>query len=213
MYLDILKDHLGFIERFYNCAAEPFETRMRKIEAGEDPFTPQRAPGDDDGSEYLAEWSYAYEGLAVLGSCSLGLLEKALHDYLREFVGAEGGPGQKKPKESWFDHHCRFLEENTAFRWANSPVSKDQLEEINLTRNTFAHDEMLGSTWPLQTEHHFRKNPVAAFGDKPHLAALKGKERDPEFPVALKVTRENLTIHIGYAREFCTYVEGQKRKW
>src|ERR1035438_8890724 len=101
MYLDSLKAHLGFIERFYNSAAKPFESRMRNIKAGEEPFVPQRAPGDDDGTEYLAEWSDAYEGLAVLGSCSLGLLEKALHDYLREFVGAQGGPGPKKSKESW----------------------------------------------------------------------------------------------------------------
>ena len=94
-------------------------------------------------------------------------------------------------RQKKIDQHCRFLEENTAFRWAKSPISKDQLEEINLTRNTFAHDEMLGSTWPLQNEDHFRKIPVPAFADKLHLAVLKGKERSPEVPVALRVTREN----------------------
>ena len=212
-YLAILEDHLLFIERFYNTAAEPFETTIRKIETEEEPFVLQQAPEDSDGSEYQAEWSEAYEGLAVLGSCSLGLLEKALHDYLRELVGAEGGPGPKKPGESWFDHHCRFLEDETGFRWANSPVSRGQIEEINLTRNTFVHDEMLGSTWPLQMEHHFRKNPVPAFADKLHLAALKGAEGKPDVPVALKVTRENLTTHIEYVRQFCTFVEGRRTTW
>ena len=36
------------IERFYNAAAEPFETTLRKIEAGEEPFAPRRAPEDYD---------------------------------------------------------------------------------------------------------------------------------------------------------------------
>jgi hypothetical protein len=98
MYLAVLKDHLGFIERFYNTAAEPFESRMRKIEAQEEPFVPRHPCRDDDEFEYQAEWSDAYEGLNVLGSCSLGLLEKALHDYLREFVGAEGELARRNPE-------------------------------------------------------------------------------------------------------------------
>ena len=144
--LAILEDHIGFIERFYNAAAEPFETTLRKIEAGEEPFVPQYAPGDHDGPEYLAEWMEADACLRVVGSSSLGLLQKALRDYLREFVEREGGPGPKKSGESWFDHHCRFLEENTLFCWANSPVPRGQIEQINLSRNDFAHDSILGST-------------------------------------------------------------------
>src|ERR1035438_841525 len=94
--LAILEDHLGFIDRFYNAAAEPFETALRKIDAGEEPFVPKYAPGDHDGPEYLPEWMEADECLSVVGSSSLGLLQKALHDYLLEFVEREVGPGTKK---------------------------------------------------------------------------------------------------------------------
>jgi hypothetical protein len=76
--------------------------------------------------------------LGVVGSSSLSLLEKALHDYLREFVEREGGLGTKKPGESWFDRHCRFLEENTPFSWNDSPVPREKMEQINLGRNDFA---------------------------------------------------------------------------
>ena len=213
-YLAILKDHLGFIERFYNAAAEPFEATLRKIQAEEEPFVPKCAPGDHDGPEYLSEWMEAEECLGVIGSSSLGLLQKALHDYLREFVEREGGPGPKQPaKEPWFDHHCRFLEENTAFRWVNSPVPRGPIEQINLSRNDFAHNSMIGTAWTSQSEEHFRKYPVSAFADKLHLAALTGGAGEPECSVFLKVTRENLTTHIQYVRQFCTFVEAQRTKW
>lgn len=207
-YLAILEDHLGFIERFYKGAAEPFETTPQKIEAGEEPFAPRYAPGDHDGPEYLAEWVEADACLSVVGSSTLGLLAKAVHDYLRAFVEREVGP--KKISGSWFDHYCRFLENNTAFRWENSPVSKGQIEQISLSRNDFIHDPMIDNTWPEQCEQHFKKYPVSAFADKLHLAAMTGERDKPEFPIALKVTRENLTAHIEYVRQFCKFVEAER---
>jgi hypothetical protein len=210
--LAILEDHLDLIERFYDEAGEKFETTLRKIEAGEEPFVPQRAPEDYDGPEYEIQWTEADQFLGVIGSSSLQLLEKVLHDYLREFVEREGGAGPKERGKSWFEHLCRFLEEKTSFRWTNSPVSRGQIEEINLSRNDFAHDPMLGSTWPFQSEKHFREYPVSTFADKLHLAAVMEERDKPEVPIALKVTRENLTAHIEYVRQFCTFVEAQ-RTW
>jgi hypothetical protein len=134
-------------------------------------------------------------------------------DHLREFVEREVGPGPKKSGKSWFDQHCRFLEENTPFCWANSPVPRDHIEQINLSRNDFVHHSMIGSTWTCQSEKHFRKYPVSAFADKLHLAAMTGEGSKPEFPVPLKVTRENLAAHIHYVRQFCTFVEAQRTKW
>lgn len=219
-YLAILEDHLGFIERFYSATAEPFETTMQKIESNEEPFVPQRAPEDYDGPEYETEWIEADKCLGVLGNCSLGLLEKALHDYLRAFVEREGGPDPKKPngssKEpnvSWFDRHCRFLEEHTPFCWTNSPVSSDQIEQINLSRNDISHDAMIDRTYPQQSEKHFRKYPVSRFAEEWQIKALSGEEGKPEFPLTLYVTREKLTAAIADIRRFCTFVEDQRTKW
>jgi hypothetical protein len=209
--LAILENHLDFIQRFYDSAGSVFEITKRKIEANEEPFVRRRAPEDCDGPEYEIQWIEADDFLGVIGSSSLGLLEKALHDYLRKFVEREGGAGLKD--SGWFDRHCRFLEEQTSFRWTNSPVPRDRIEEINLSRNDFTHDPMLGSTWPRQSEPHFRKYPVSGFADKLHLAAMMEEGDKPEFPIALRVTRENLTAHIEYVRQFCAFVEAQRTKW
>ena len=159
------------------------------------------------------EWIEADDFLSVVGSSALGLLEKALHDYLRAFVKDEGGPGPKKSKESWFDQHCRFLEENTPFRWTNSPVPRGRLEEINLSRNDFTHDPTIGSTWPFQSEAHFRKYPVSGFVDTLHFAVMTEETGVPDSPMPLKVTRENLMSHIEYVRQFCTFVDDQRTQW
>jgi hypothetical protein len=208
-YLGLVNDHLDFVERFYSTAAQPFETKLRKITVGEEPFAPRYLPGEHDGPEYLDEWIEADDGLSVIGQCALGLLEKALHDYLRVFVEREGGLIAEKP---WFEKYCRFLEEHTSFRWADSPVSRDRLEQINLSRNDFVHDPTIGSVWPFQSEAHFRKYPTSAFADRLHLAAMS-EGGEPDFPVALKVTHENLTAHIRYVRQFCAFVEAQRTKW
>ncbi len=212
-YLAILEGHLGFIERFYNAAAEPFEATMRKIESNEEPFVPRHAPGDYDGYEYQDEYNEAHDCLSVLGNCSLGLLEKALHDYLRAFVEREGGPSPKKRTESWFDRLCRFLEENTPFCWTNSPVSRDQLEQINLSRNDISHDPMIDRTQPPQSKEHFRRYPVSRFAEEWQIEAMSGEAGKPQFLLTLAITREKLTAAIADIRQFCTFVEDQRTKW
>jgi hypothetical protein len=211
-YLAILEGHSGFIEHFYNAAAEPFETILRKIQFNEEPFVPRYPPGDYDGYEYQAKYNEAHDCLSVLGNCSLGLLEKALHDYLRAFVEREGGPGPRKPKESWFDRHCRFLEENTPFCWTNSPVSRDQIEQINLSRNDILHDPMIDRTQPPQSEEHFRKYPVSRFAEEWQIEAMSGEEDKPQFPLTLDITREKLTGAIADVWQFCKFVEAQRTK-
>ena len=212
-YLAILEDHLVFIERFYDAAAQPFEATMRKIESNEAPFVPRFGPGDYDGYEYQAEYNEAHDCLSVLGNCSLVLLEKALHDYLRAFVEREGGPGEKQPKESWFDHHCRFLKENTPFCWTNSPVSRDQIEQINLSRIDISHDPTIDRIQPRQSEKHFRKYPLSRFAEEWEIEAMSGEEGRPQFPLTLDIRRGKLTSAIVDVRCFCAFVENQRTNW
>jgi hypothetical protein len=170
--LAILEDRLGFIGRFYDAAAQPFETTKRKIEANEEPFVPKYAPGDYDGYEYQAEWNEADHCLRMLGHCGLAYVAKALQDYLREFITREAGvpradigtvlPKPKK-KESWLHRFTRFLEDKTAFCWSDSPVGFAQLEEINLARNVIWHDESIDGTWPMQTDDYAEKFPAPHF--------------------------------------------------
>ena len=95
-YLGILNDHLLFIERFYNTAAEPFESTKRNIDSGEEPFVPKYEPWDHDGPEYLDKWRDAGNNLRVLDSYAFGLVDKALHDYLRAFAMRKAAVGHLK---------------------------------------------------------------------------------------------------------------------
>lgn len=216
--LALLEDHLGFIERFYNVAAEPFETTKRKIDAEEEPFVPRRAPEDYDEPEYLTEWQDADDSLLVLGYCALGLVAKALQNYLRVFIMHEAEVStmedfslvinQSKGK-GWFKKYCFFLEQHTRFEWARSPVPLDRIEQINLSRDDVTHDPHIYSATAHRTEAHFRKHPIPLFADELEVAMLAGEDGPP---LIIKVTRQNLATVIEDVRRFCRFVESERTK-
>jgi hypothetical protein len=216
-----LERHLKFVGRFYNGAAEPFEATKRKIEAGEEPYVPRCEPGDFDGYEYEEEWNEAEDSLRVLGQCALGLLEKALHDYLREFAMREARVGraddfspiiQRCKGGSWFEKICSFLQQENRVDWPRSPVPVERIEQINLARNDVNHHPTIESTWPTQSERHFRKHPVSVFADELDLLALTGADGVPMCPVTINVTRQKLMASIEDVQQFCAFVEGHRTK-
>jgi hypothetical protein len=214
-YLAILKDHLGFIERFYGSASEPFKSTIHKIDAEEEPFVPERGPGDHDGPEYLPEWMEASKCLGVLGNCGLWLLEKALHNYLRAFITRESSEERaaELSKGNWFRSYCEFLKTSTPFEWGSCPVTYDQIEQINLSRNDITHDRMIDRTRPRQSEKHFSKYPTSRFAQAWEVEMLSWGDRMPAFPPTIDITQENLASAIEDVRRFCAFVEGQRTKW
>jgi hypothetical protein len=233
-YLGILQDRLGFIKRFYDAAAEPFETTKRKIEANEEPFVPKYAPGDYDGFEYQTEWNDADECLRMVGHCALSYVAKALQNYLSEFITREAKvantqigqvlPACKKGSgNSWLHRYTCFLESRTAFRWDNSPVSLAQLEEINLARNAIWHDPSIDGAWPMQTEGDAKRFPNPTFGDETYMATLDGdsivvedSEGNPlplTFAVPIQATRTKLVGAIEGVQRFCEFVESLRAAW
>ena len=226
-YLGILQDHLGFIGRFYKAAAEPFETTLRKIEEGEEPFEPPRyAPEDYVGPEYYLHAAMeAQKCLGVLGNCCLGLLEKALHDYLREFIKREADVlsnedlasvlrKYRRSKDSWFTCYCNFLIDRTKFEWARSSVTFERIEQINLSRNDLNHhDQMICVTQPRQSEQHFEKYPVSRFAREWEIDAFSGEEDKPQSPLTIDITREKLSAAIADVQQFCAFVEDHRTKW
>ena len=81
--LDDLNGRLGFIGRFYLKGVQPFETTQRKIVREKEAYLSR---GNDAPGFIDEDWNDATKCVQVLGQCCLGLLEKALHDYLRKFV-------------------------------------------------------------------------------------------------------------------------------
>lgn len=147
----------------------------------------------------------------------LSLVAKAIQDYLREFVQSKApGTGPRKAKESWFDYYCRCLERTTTFRWADSPISRDQIEQINLCRNDFMHDPGIDSGQPKKSETHFDKHPLSRFDDRLEraveiaIAQANGEVSPPSAPGSLTVSRQELFSAVADARQFCAFIETQQ---
>jgi hypothetical protein len=67
-------------------------------------------------------------------------VQKAILDYLRFFVIDKIGPDDlPKRNESAFLRYEKLLRNRTTFRWEDSPVSRNWIEQINLCRNDFIH--------------------------------------------------------------------------
>lgn len=183
--LAIVGGHLDFIERFYEQASAPFETIKRKIEAVEEPYESRlAAPEDYDGPEYEAEWGEADDSLRVLGNCALGLLAKAIQDYLREFIMREADIARAEQLASllkgdgWFERYERFLLDNTSFTWGVCPVRRDRIEQIVLSRNDIMHDPTIDAISSHQSAVHFRKYPVSRFADWLDRTLLAASRRE-----------------------------------
>ena len=83
--LYFLKERTNFIQQYYDVASEPFAEIIRKIEAGDEPYSTEIVDTFEDpegfhfGNEppeleppFMEEWSRAYTSLEVLGlSCVL----------------------------------------------------------------------------------------------------------------------------------------------
>ncbi len=205
--LDDLNGRLGFIGRFYLKGVQPFETTQRKIVREKEAYLSR---GNDAPGFIDEDWNDATKCVQVLGQCCLGLLEKALHDYLRNVIDGHGGAGEKKPG-NWFKRYCDFLTQRTTFEWARSPVSYSQLEQINLSRNDCSHDLEINSEQPVQSQKHFKTHPRSRFGDELERAIRTAMDgREPDFPISLSVTKHALFSAFADVKRFCEFVETQK---
>jgi hypothetical protein len=206
-----LNKRLEIIRYFYLEAAKPFISTAKKLL--------EHSPDGEAFRELREEqWEKAYKCLEILGQCSLGLLKKALHDYLRAVVIADGGPGPKLSKtETWLDHYCRFLQENTSFSWTPATTAlRDRMEQIILARNDFEHGPVTDSDQTELTEFHLKKQPESRFIDQLNkeigLATAQLEGKAPDFPALLSVPRNHLFEAIGDVQRFCQLIEMRKER-
>jgi len=209
--LPALNNQFNFIRSFYFTAASPFETLLKQ-------HTPRSEMCDDEPPDEFEKWQEARKGLEVLGQFGLALVQKAILDYLRSFVIDKVGPNDVlKRKGSAFLKYEKLLLDRTTFRWEDSPVSRDRIEETNLCRNDFIHDSEseINSGQPRQSADHFQKHPSSSFSDPLDRAvrmafAKANAEEWRETPGLLTVSRYELFSAITAARRFCAFVETQK---
>jgi hypothetical protein len=181
---------LQFAEHFYESCAPVFIERIRKIEAGEEPYIDHRDPEYADEPAFLAEWMEAEASLEFVGVSALGFIEAVLHEYLKERTSnaAAGLVAQHRRNDGWFHQYRRFFDA-AGLDWKRSGADLDFLEQAVLTRNDFTHNPGLLSYCTYQTEHHAKKHPATAF-------------RHPDFALEsrLTVTKDMLykvTANVG----------------
>ena len=95
--LFFLRRRTEFIRGFYDAASEPFRERIRKIEAGEEPFAP---PYSEDGDPpYELEWNEAVTSKEILGRSCISMLSAALQLYFKtweDHLRIQWAEGEKK---------------------------------------------------------------------------------------------------------------------
>ncbi len=202
------------MQHFYATAAKPFVRVGNRIASDDN-----CASNWDNGKKaarYHKEWDTANACLLALGHASLGIAAKALHDYLRMFIGRISGlPATVFPRDisqrefsklierrngSWLDRYCDFLLKKTTFRWESCPVFHDRLEQIILCRNDFVHNP----TWPWQSAEYHSKYPAPLF-----IAPLW--PANSLIPAMLDVTADQLTAALSDIKSFCEFVQSCKR--
>ena len=203
--LTALQNQLAFIEWFYTTAAQPFFTFFLERMKGPE----QQDVTPDDVRE---KWQ---KGLNVLGHSSLGLVSKAIQDYLCHFILREvvNKPNELKGK-STFEKYENFLLTKTKFRWEECPIERNRIEQIHLCRNDFIHDPSIDGRQPKQDKRHFEKHPgsrfIASWEQVMVETITVGTGKKPDHQFSLRVTGDELIRVIGDAGRFCEFVDSRR---
>ena len=167
----------------------PFEEIKRKVEASE---PPNEYRGRDDAVEdaYQEAFEDADTAIQVIGMSSLGLVQTALHEFLKEFVERSFGPAILKQvpqikADGWLGKFRALFASNADYDWANSGADLALIEQACLTRNDFHHSVNLLTRYPHQGKTYAEKYADSPFRDPAFAGALM-----QEYP--LRVTRELL---------------------
>lgn len=142
-------------------------------------------------------------------------MQASLQAYLKAYVGQSGAYWwnakrlekklrDKPRKASWFEKYRLLFLDDLGIDWNSGPVSLDQLEQLNLTRNDLNHNLDVMSLIVSRTKEHAARFPVGLFTDD-----LWARESLKVFGIDhLKVDRTKLSLAVTLVEEFCTWLEG-----
>jgi hypothetical protein len=164
--LFFLKRRTEFIRGFYDAASEPFRERIRKIEAGEEPFAP---PYSEDGDPpYELEWNEAVTSKEILGRSCISMLSAALQLYFKtweDHLRIQWAEGEKKAtfKNGFVQGYKAAFGQVLRLDWCECPVNFDILEQIVLARNDDQHSPEISTLDAYHREATRRKHPDLFF--------------------------------------------------
>lgn len=201
-----LRDKLRFIERFYESASEPFREIKRKIEASEEPFVPppfDPETASDFDPPFLEEWQEAEESLNLIGQAALNLVQASFRDYLAWYLKLDRVELSAKGAH-WLERYKNQFLETYGIDWSESPVSVDELEEVNLARNDVEHNGEPFGMSRSQSKGHRARFPLGVFVHEIDRQIAASSEH--EWLGRIQITQENLGQAIRRIETFCEFL-------
>lgn len=207
-----LSVRIAFIRQFYDAASVSFTEKKRKIEAGEEPFTP---PYSEDGEPpFLEEWIEADESLQVLGRSCISMLAATLHLYFKTWerqIGIAVDESLKADfKRSWFNGYKAYFARHVHIRFENGPVSITMLEELVLSRNRIQHPDSITSHSSRYSDDDLRKISHPFFLDERERSLITETEDGQNewlMPPTISVSSEKLFTALAEVEKFALWLE------
>ena len=205
-----LRQRLIFTNNLYDEAAAPFSEKMRRIEAGEEPFVDNRDPFYQDVSEpaFLEVFLEANKAVEALGYFCLLMIHTSLQTYLRDHAAEllryrGGGDLSAKLRAtgggSWFERYRLLFLNEFGIDWSQGPTKLTEIEQINLTRDDLIHNVDVTTTTVYRTKNHSDRFPTGLFTDEVWENLGIGSK--------IKIGREELTKAQQIVDEFCSWLD------
>lgn len=145
-----LENRLDFIQSHYHVGTAPFLETIRKIEAGEEPYSPIYA--EDSEPQFLEEWEMNKLSVEMIGASCISMLHVALDLYfstwkkeLQDRYISRFDEKAKKAIQTAFNKGGILSGYKTMFSqiigddWNSCRASFSVLEQITLARNDTQH--------------------------------------------------------------------------
>jgi hypothetical protein len=222
-----ISERLKTIHFFYDAAAAPFITNIRKIEAEEEPYDTYPSDYDIESGEppFLAEWQMNQDGLTLLGHSGIAMLQVTLKLYLdtyKEEVERFHGKQRWEPAhpknvrgENWFALYKDVFLNILGIDW--NEFGKENvaiLEQITLARDDIFHQPRLWTVDTYQSKQHFAKYTESLFADERYLQHFR--QTGSVFPGrtwAIDVPPERIHKAIELVDTFCQFMEAKWMSW
>jgi hypothetical protein len=207
-----LIERIAFIRQFYTTSSTPYLERIRKIEAGEDPWVPKYS--EDSEPPFLSEWLEADESLQVLGLACTSMLTATLHMYFKTWQKVLGVEIEEKLrglfKKNWVQGYKELFANSAGVPFNSCPVNLKLLEELVLARNRTQHPESLSTIRSSYSSADLQKLPHPFFIDERELAfSTENDQGEKEWlmPPTIRVTAEKLESVMLEVERFAQWME------
>lgn len=214
--MDVLyffQERTRFIRRFYNTAAQPFETIQVAIEKELPPFD-DPPYSEDSEPAFLSEWLEADEALEILGRTCLSMLYPSLQLYFQTWerqlcIQVEKEERKRIFKKGIINGYLQIYEQVLGISRKDSPADLELIEQITLARHRDQHPEQITTMRVTHSEKDRKKHPNPFFMNESDSAMIADQKMAgiSFFAPTVHVSREHLTTAIEEVEKLTEWLE------